>query len=554
MNRRFGFSFLFFILLAFFPGVALAWGGGHDAVVETLKEYLPAEVKAFFSEEDMTLMRKYCHYPDMPNKTLEETGEIVGAEDEALLRAFGYDSSNWLHGHTGRAATYVMLHRAFQQKDTKKAAFYLSVLSHSVSDQGAVNHTPILQFTTYSHFDGVDYGIKNSCEFRLTERLADKFRERFVTYQPRKIAETFTESVYEMAMDCYLQAEISAEIEVQIAFGTPEESETAMEKIVVAQIASLLDMTYTAWEFAKNGENTEEFTPKMLDEIANREATRRRQGNPVTQEVYAGIFDESLNPENPKATVGLVCEPFGSFHVRALSYVGKMLVASAGRTLRDNGYAVRGVSFWKMETEELPDPKEMPILLIFAGRCRISDEIAATIQRYTECGGKLFYVAGMDPKKLTGMTPYLKRRENHEIPVSVKWGIQNEELWGKMSVTFAPEMERLSASPYPLVRNPNFDGFCKPACIWSVEIPENKAENTSETARETVSEVIPLAWLDNGTETFCVAAKCGRTVWAPEYLFLPFLFSDVKTLRWSELRLDPFGEKVLLEMVEELLR
>lgn len=548
MNRCSNSCFLLFALLTLFtllPRTVWAWGGGHDVVAEVLKEYLPAEVKAFFSEEDMTLMRKYCHYPDMPNKTLEETGEIVGPEDEALLRAFGYNSSNWLHGHTGRAATYVMLHRAFQQKDAKKAAFYLSVLSHSVSDQGAVNHTPILQFTTYSHFDGVDYGIKNSCEFHLNERLSQKFRERFATYQPRKIAETFTESVYEMAMDCYLQAEISAEIEVQIAFGTPEESETAMEKIVVAQIASLLDMTYTAWEFAKNGEDTEKFTPEMLGEIANREATRRRRGNPVTQEVYAGIFDESLNPENSKATVGLVCEPFGSFHVRALSYVGKMLVASAGRTLRDNGYAVRGVSFWKMETEELPDPKEMPILLIFAGQCRISDEIAATIQQYMERGGKLFYVAGMDPKNLTDMKPYLKRHENHEIPVSVKWGIQNEKLWGKMSVTFAPEMERLSASRYPFVRNPNFDGFCKPACIWSVEIPENKSGNTSE--------VTPLAWLDNGTETFCVAAKCGRTVWAPEYLFLPFLFSDVKTLRWSELRLDPFGEKVLLEMMEELL-
>lgn len=541
MRTRITFSLFALLLL---PSLTFAWGTGHDDVAQLLEEFMPVEVKSFFEADGgrdggsaLPDLQKFCHYPDLPNKTLEQTGEIVGPEDEQILNDFGYSCSDWLHRHPGRAACYVLLTKAFREGNRKNAAFYLAVLSHSMSDQGAVNHTPILQFTSCSHLAGVDYGIRNSCELGLkNENVSRQIHERLSRFQPELLAESFPESVYAVVMDCYRQAEVSAEIEVKIAFGDRETSECVMARIAVEQLESILNMTFSAWHFAQ-AQKEPVFTPEMLAEIYPREEARRREGRPETQAVYAGLFPAE-GEETAKPYVGLVCEPFGSFHVKALSYVGKMLVASTGRTLRDHGFAARGISFWKMETQPLPDPGEMPVLVIFAGSCQVSEKIAQTIRDYTNRGGKLLWVGGRDPKNLTGFGKALVQHVDDEVPTSSKWGIQNEDVWEKMSVRFAPEMKSLGTEPFKLVRNPNFDGFCKPVCLFGI------AE---------VDGVKPLAWLNNGRETFCISALNEQAAWVPEYLLLPFIFSDVTTLNWPELRLDPFAEKVMLETIQKLM-
>lgn len=529
------FVFLFSLLLL--PNVSFAWGSGHDDVARLLWEYLPKEVRESFSGAEYSIVLRHCHYPDLPNKTLEQTGEIVGEEDRKLLESFGYSSSDWLHRHRGRAASYILLRKAFREKNPRNAAFYLSVLSHSISDQGAINHTPILQFTTYSKFEGVSYGIRNSCEFSLkNEEVNAKVRERLTRYEPKLLADSFSESVFALIFDSYLQAEVSAEVELAIAFGEKELSNEKMACLVSVQLESLLDMVFSAWTYA-NCE--EEFPMEKFSELTEREDARRRLGKPERDAVFEGLFDEKRNPENPKARIGLVCEPFGSFHIWALSYVGKLLTASTGRTLREHGYAVNAVSFWKMETEPLPDPKEMPILVIFAGHCRISKGIESALRDYVNRGGKLLYAAGSDPKNLTGLADVLKRCGNEEVPVSSKWGIQNEDVFGKMRVTFTSAMPAMGTEPYAFQRNPNFDGFCKPTCLFRIEPKDG---------------VKPLAFLENGKDTFCISAVTSKAAWVPEYLLLPFLFSDLKKISWTELRLDPFAEKVMLGTLEELLR
>lgn len=534
--------FLTLLCAAFFSTEkAFAWGYGHDVVATLLRDYLPDEIKPFFSDEDLKLFIKYCHYPDLPNKTLEQTGDIVGDEDEAILKEFGYSHSDWLHRHTGRAASYVLLRKAFRDKNPRNAAFYLSVLSHSIADQGAMNHTPILQFITYSRFEGIDYGVKNHLDLSTDPTLRQKIDQRLEKYEPKLLADSFVESVYSLVLDCYDQAELSADVEKAVGFGTKEEHENAMAQLAAFQVKTLLDMSLTAWKFA----NSEEvFTKDMLGEIFVREEARKREGRLETQTVYSGLFDQTLNPENPRATIGLVLEPYGSFHYWALSYVGKLLTASCGRTLRDHGYAVKAISFWKMEVEPLPNPSEMPVLLIFSGHSIISPKIVDAINQYVERGGKLLFVAGYDHKNLTGMKKFLQLCENEEVPVSKKWAIQNEDVWPKMSVSFAPKMTRLSThyadgkpKAFSFMRNPNFDGFCKPYCGYRIQEDDS---------------LQPLAWLTNEKETFCVAAMNSNAVLIPEYLMLPFLFSEDKTLRWDELRLDSFAEKVLFDTIELL--
>lgn len=522
---------------------AFGWGGGHDDVAKLYGEFMPAEIKAFLGDEGGTNLTRWCHHPDHftghPDQTLDMTGAIVGDVDKAIFREFGYSNGDWLHRHTGRAAMYSLLRKAFKEGNARNAAFYLSVISHSVSDQGAINHTPILQFMYYSCFKDVDYGWKRKCEFTLTDAdVARRVRESLRAYSPKVYAPVFKDAVVAMAIDdCYRQAEASAEIEIDAAFGTREQYVAAMSKIVTVQLTSLLDIAWTCWTLR---DEPSAFTAADCRLLPPREEQRRRLGNPQTQAVWHGIFDKSLNPAKPKSTVGLVCDPYGSFHVTSLSYVGKMLTAAAGRTLRDAGYAVRGVSFWDMEYSDLPPPAEMPALFIDLGWANgMTKRHAETIARYAKAGGRLFVVGGFDRQNVSGLGARLVAHSNAEIPVSLKWDQEEVGDWASMRFAFSPEMKRTGAGPFPLVRNPNFNGFCKPFCRFSV-----KTEGT---------DLRPLATLTAGGKTVTVGVCDGKVCWMPEYFFLPFLFSQDRTVDWADMRLDSFASKVLLDAMDVLL-
>ena len=146
-------------------------------------------------------------------------------------------------------------------------------------------------------------------------------------------------------------------------------------------------------------------------------------------------------------------------------------------------------------------------------------------------------IGGHDPRNVAGLKSLLVRRQNDEIPVSSGWNQEGVGNWAAMKVSFSPGLKRVGTKPYALVRNPNFDGFCKPCCIWSLkDDPALK----------------PLVRLDNGLETFVVGGVVGNVCWMPEYLFLPFLFSQDRTVDWADMRLDAFGANVLLDAMDAL--
>ncbi len=523
---------------------AYGWGRGHNEVAKLCAQYMPAEVKAFLGEWNGKL-EVWCHYPDMTPAGwgarrfpgVADLRREIGGEAETFVK-WGFTNGNWLHCHAGRVVTFAVLKKAFATLDKKLAAFCISVLSHAVSDQAALNHSPILQFATYSKFKGIDYGWKNDPEFSLgNAAVAGLVRKRLSAYRPKLLGKSFAEAAYAMAMDSYRQGEVAAEEEGAVAFGTKDEHATAMARVATVQLEAMMDVICTAWELRR-----EPFaiTPEFLAGIAPREEIRRRQGNPGAQAVYRGIFDSSLNPAKSKATVGVVCEPYGTFHVRALSYVGRMLVAAAARTLRDHGYAVKGISFWDVEKEGLPSPAEVSVMLIAPGPCRnMSTKQVAALNRYRAGGGRLLVMGGADPKNFTGLKGILERRADNEVPVSSKWGLAGAGDWAAMRIVLTDAMTRSGAGPFAFVRNPNFDGFCKPCCIWTLK---------NDPA------VKPLAHLDNGRETFIVGGVVNGVGWMPEYLFLPFLFSSDTTVNWREMRLDSFSAKILLDALSALER
>lgn len=533
--RKFALSFLS-VMLALSAG---AWGNGHGDVAKLCSEFMPVEIKSALGEWNNRL-EWWCHFPDMTEvgwggrrfMMLEDMRREIGAGADAFQR-WGFTQGDWLHRHRGRAVTLALLKEAFRTGDMKLAAFCYSVLGHAVADQGAINHTPILQFTTYSRFAGIDYGWRHECEFSLRDKgVAERIRAHLRAYRPRLLATTFGEANLVAVMDCYRQSEVAANEEIRAAFGDRSQHEESMARIVIVQMESLLDMVWTAWTLR---DEPFELTEDYLKTISAREEVRRRETDPIPQAVFHDLFDVEKNPAQPRATVGVVFEPYGSFHVKALSYVGKMLGAAYARTLRDAGYAVRGIPFWGMETTDLPNPSEVSTIVLFPGRSSgFTKPMVENLRRYREAGGRLIVVGGRDPHNVSGLRDALVERGDEEVPVSSKWAIQNDGLWQKMSVSFVSTFGDLGTASYSFVRNPNFDGFCKPECRMEVKLVEG---------------VTPIAYLDNGTSRFCVAARRGNVTWLPEYLFLPFLFSSDKTVDWADMRLDTFAARVGLAAV-----
>jgi len=97
------------------------------------------------------------------------------------------------------------------------------------------------------------------------------------------------------------------------------------------------------------------------------------------------------------------------------------------------------------------------------------------------------------------------------------------------------DIEEIVGRRYPLRRDANSDGWSKPACAQEVRLADG---------------IEPIAYLDNGSDRFCVAARRGNVTWLPIYMLSPFLFSDDTSLDFGSLRLDSFAERVLMAALE----
>ena len=522
-----------------------AWDVEHDEVAQLTGEFLPKEIKAMFDFDDFAILMANCHFPDMMEwgekgkprryRTLDEIGAIVGEEDKEILRGQGFSGSGWLHRERARAVCFALMAKSFKNGNHRNASFYLSVLTHAVSDESALNHPPILQFVQYSRFKGVDYAIrkvdpgsKNVFGFRSDGYVIHRVRQLLNGFRPTLPSRNFAEAMDALVAHCVEEGYYAGCKEGVIAFGQLPEAEEALAQLVAMQVRAILTYAWTAWALK------DEWRLPDADfdvRISKRIGETNDALDPASQSVFTGVFDASRNPKTPKATVGVVCEPYAMFSITRLSYVGRMLSAAAARTLRDNGYAVRAVAL-KDLAKGLPPPKMMQCFFIVLGRSALSMEQTVAIRVYREAGGRVIAVGGDDKSDITGFAPFLVPRKDYEVPVSSKWGIQNIEECRHMAVLF-------KGVSHPLRRNPNIDGFCKPYAMNSI------ASNAS---------ILPIAALDNGHETFTVAARRGNVVWLPAYLIMPFVWSDDTSADWAEMRLDSFASKILLDAVEGLLK
>ncbi len=534
---------------------AMAWDVEHDEIAQLTGEFLPGEVAKTFDFADFKILMANCHFPDMTEwpmekgqrrfHTAKELADRVGEKEAAELVAAGYRNSNWFHSSRGKAAAMVMLARAFANGEHSHAAFYISVLTHSISDESALNHPPLLGFFRYSRLKDIDFtmrkvedGAKNVFGFRSDGHVCQLARERLAGFVPKAPKANLADSLMALCVDNMVrQSAFSGELEGKIAFAPKSEAEVALADLVAMQIRTLETVVWTCWTYRAK---TASLPDRNFDsEFRRQVAIAAKEIDPRPQAVYAGIFNEKLNPSNPKGVVGLVCDAYMR-EGGSLSYPGRILTAACGRTLRANGHAVKGFAFWELVRDGFPDPKVVPTMLMAIGGTGYMsrgpcEDFAAAARKYRERGGRLIVIGGEDRHDITGFSATMRKHANKEVPVSSGWHKAEAADAMKMALVGCATMPRLEGKRYPFLRDPNFDGFCKPVC--QMETPEGEK----------------LLELDNGKTCFAVAVVKNKVAWLPEYAVLPYLFvKDDPKLPLDALPLDAFGEKVLMDAFDTL--
>ena len=521
---------------------AFGWDVEHDEIARLTGEALPAEIRAFFSFEDFGVLTGNCHFPDMTEseprrwRTVDDMTRWVDAEDREILVKAGC-RGYWLHTEEGKAVVLTLLSRAFATGAHTKAAFYLSLLTHSVSDESALNHPTLGNYHRYTKFKGVQYpsrkiepGAKNVFGFRSDGPVAEKARERLAKRRPfRGTDVSFDAALLRFAVDAVRQGAYSAEKEGAVFFAPLPEATEALADLVAMQVDAIVDMAETAWRFRRADQP---LPPPDFKQRSTKAAQKFvRTLDPFRESVWAGLADARLDPPAPKGVVGVVCEPYGVRGDSYMTYAGKVIAAAAARTLRDSGYAIKALSFWQVDNEKLPLPDAMPILLLARGSWHLPDGVVKAVRAYLAAGGRLVLVGGSDPENLTGFSGSFVKRGDKEVPASGKWAGANAGDWRKMSVFFDGKV-------YPQRQDANVDGYCKPRCLVSIDT--------------NASGVEPFAEFSAGDLRFVVAARKGNVAWVPQYLLMPFLYTDETTADWAAQRLDVFGSSVLLEAVKRV--
>ena len=295
------------------------------------------------------------------------------------------------------------------------------------------------------------------------------------------------------------------------------------------QVDAIVDMAETAWRFRRADQP---LPPPDFKQRSTKAAQKFvRTLDPFRESVWAGLADARLDPPAPKGVVGVVCEPYGVRGDSYMTYAGKVIAAAAARTLRDSGYAIKALSFWQVDKEKLPSSDTMPVLLLVRGSWHLPDGVVKAVRAYLAAGGRLVLVGGSDPENLTGFSGSFVKRGDKEVPASGKWAGANAGDWRKMSVYFDGKV-------YPQRQEANVDGYCKPRCFVSIDANAPGVE--------------PFAEFRAGDLRFVVAARKGNVAWVPQYLLMPFLYTDETTADWAAQRLDAFGARVLLDAVKRV--
>jgi hypothetical protein len=537
------------------PMELFAWGGGHNYVNRLALTIMPPEIKSFLGEENAEKFVKWSHAPDDFTLWKDLKHVTICAEDMEVLKSQDMKQPYSLHSHKGHAVNFILLIKAFQAKDSERAAFWMSTLMHTVADEQACNHDPLIHIMTYGFKAyGMDMGSGIGVDFADIAKTKEGDAVIQELLKGVKIV-PFTDAPQPAllkVMMCGIEGNAymtqrGSRIAASYARGATDavrrESIKAMAELGVQGIQESLNIILTAWEFAEQNK-----VPELNDavkkeyKLAMAEFGRKRA---LRQDsLFTKLIDTTIE-KTP--FIGALVEPSVSMNKAKLGFSSKLITASIVRTVRNHGKTCRLVDIRDVGKKGFASPKKMPLLIISAGNFHVSKEVKAKLAGYIQSGGKLLWIGGGHANQLGELSKSMLRADSSLMPVSDKYGKDSLTL-KKATIVFRSDFKKaLGGKAYKFTHNPNTKaGWQKPVCNYYIKGGDDN--------------IVPLAEMTVDQSVMTVAAACKNSdgavqyIFLPEYFVSPYLLSDETAIQDpSQPVLDSVGTKLLLTSVKVLV-
>lgn len=532
---------------------AHAWGSGHDPVNKMALERLPAPIKALFSPDDCKNFVRHSHAPDdfTPWTDYEEKkGWRIEREDLETLDQHAMKTPYAFHSAKGQAVNFILLHKALQDRDGARISFWGACLAHTLADEAACNHDPLVHYLTYAFTGG--YGMKFGKEGMLdfgqlcrTPAGRAVARKALGDYQPQRLAAEPQEALAEIMLHGLRANQFMTTRGVRIAAGFDAEATPkiiAVARLALAELGaygvrSWLDAITTAWALVEEGKHAPRVTPGLLADHRTRQAAFIADRPLAADALYVRWLAGQARTD--VAAVGVVVEPSTSMNKGGLSFGGRLLASAMFRELRGLGIPFRVIDARRPVATGL-DPERTDVAIVCSGAFRKPNLVDA-LRVYADAGGKIFLIGGEHRDLLGPLSKALVKADPKTLPVSLGYGRKNEEIIDKVRVRLRGVLAaELGKAEFRFIHNPDTKaGWQKPKCAYRL--------------REKLGpDVEPLAEILIDGRSQCVAAACrqdGKTrfVFVPEYLMAPYLLTDEPAFtNPAQPRLDRVGATILV--------
>jgi len=551
---------ILFLLAQFGSTVGLyAWGSGHYEVNRIALDRLPVEMKALLSPDNRKDFVKDAKVPDdfTPWSEYEKKkGKVITPNDLATLSKYKIKTPYALHSATGQAVNYVLLYRALKDRDGDRIAFWGACLAHTLADEVACNHDPLIHYLSYAFKGGygMKFGKAGMLDFGELCRTpeGDALAVKALNAVPLLLLGDDPQEVLVEIMLHGLKANrfmtersviIASAFDPDAGDGALADSQFAMAELGAFGVRAWLEVITTAWALINESKPVPVLTPEILANYKARH-TKFVTARPLKADaLYAPWL--KLQAETGVPAVGVVVEPSTTMNRGGLSFGGRFLASAILRELHKSKIPFRVID--AREPEQDLDAGSTSMVILCSGKFH-NYELVRALKSYTNAGGHLLLIGGEHRGLLGPLSQALIKADPATLPVTSGYGQKNLEFIDRIRVRFSGSLvEEIGKEALPFIHNPDTKaGWQKPKCPYRLK-------------EDFGADIEPLAKIELDGENQIVAAVYrpdGNAcfVFIPEYLIAPYLLTDEPEFsNPAQPQLDRIGSKVLLAALHLLL-
>jgi hypothetical protein len=541
------FKKLIFLILLISVLNCFGWGSGHELITEILIEKLPEEIKSIISQETKNLMiKKWSHYPDSFEKFDKD---IISETSLSILEKYGIKTRFDLHYPKGKYVNFILLTKAFEDKNEKEIGLWISSLCHTLSDEGALNHGPLIHYITYGLSPlKIKMGKGIGLDIIEIKNIGGKeiILKKLENYSPKIISENTEETIINILLQAVQSNSFMTQREGKIMKSYKlekdekeyEEAKLTMAEIGAKNVSDTIDAIITSYYYSKNGIKVQ-FEENIIKEFEKKEKEYLEKRPIENDSIYEGL----LKTEDKYPAIGIIIEPSQTMNRAIFPFGSKYILSAIMWYLKENGVSYKPIDLREILNKKINlSVEKIPLIILNCGNW-VPGELKSFLKEYLKNGGVIFLIAGMkdfQPYKeiFSDYHRYFKNLPEDITPVSPKYGYTNEDVVKKISFYFLNDLnEYFGDKGYKMIRNPNTPaGWQKPVCTIYIENENSKIKK--------------LIKLTDGEKEFFVGViiedEKTKIIFIPEYFLSPFIFSEEDTLNEpSKPYLDKMGRKII---------